>query len=151
MVSQPYRVRKKGWVSLSASPLSRQSATTQMCMVPEMSLKSFNISPHVARCPTKRHGKRQVLSRTWSATGEPLLSRRSKMEIPNFHLTALKIAILCAAARRNATVVSITYLRNLSQKLINFDAAIRWNFKAIMRFESAQLLQNVSMNLASIV
>ena len=102
----------------------------------------------MARHPTKRHGKRQVLSRTWSAAGEALLSRRSKVEIPHFHLTALKIAILCAAARRNATVVSITFFRNLSQKLINFDAEIGWILEAIMRFQSAQLLQKVSTNLA---
>ena len=65
-------------------------------------------------------------------TGEALLSRRSKVEIPNFHLIALKMAILSAVIRGNATVVSITFFRNLSQKLINFDAVIRWNFEAII-------------------
>ena len=68
------------------------------------------------------------------------------MCIPRTH--TLKITIQYAAARGNTTVVSVKYLRNLTWKLINFDAEIGWILEAIMRFQSAQLLQKVSTNLA---
>ena len=44
--------------------------------VPKSPLKTLTLSAGAARDPTDRHGERQVLSRTWIATGEPLLSRR---------------------------------------------------------------------------
>jgi hypothetical protein len=44
--------------------------------VPQISLKSLILCFRAARDPTHRHGERQGPSRTWMATGEPLLSRR---------------------------------------------------------------------------